>query len=361
MFCIVLVSEVKNPDKPLNGEWDFKPVKVWTIDSAGEEVLARPRQLLAASDGTFYVHDGKQKINHIFNADGKYIKSFGKKGEGPGEIKQQGQMFLFGDTLVIPDIFRAHYFKKDGTFIKFLNVDIQLNRRNYLFTRKDQLITASEHKTFEPDGLGKITGFNLNTGEKTVLVKFSMPDPCSIALGSNSIVISVPALTPHLYLGYENEGKRLLYGMSDTYTIHSADLSGKPLHTFSLERPQRKISAEEKRKQLQKDKPQLHPMDRKIMDATGDTLTHFTRLRVHNGLIYVFEPYLDDSPICQWVDIFSLDGKYLYRGFIKLGENVKLYHPQNLVIANRHIYIAYVDENEEIAVGKFKIKVPKAN
>ena len=102
-------------------------------------------------------------------------------------------------------------------------------------------------------------------------------------------------------------------------------------------------------------------MDRKIMDATGDTLTHFTRLRVHNGLIYVFEPYLDDSPVCQWVDIFSLDGKYLYRGFIKLGENVKLYHPQNLVIANRHIYIAYVDENEEIAVGKFKIKVPKAN
>jgi hypothetical protein len=364
MFFIALTSQVRNPDKPLKGEWDFKPVKLWSIDSAGDEVLARPGQLLAAPDGTLYIHDRKQQINHIFNANGKYIKSFGKRGEGPGEIKQQGKMHLFGNTLVIPDINRIHYFRKDGTFIKQVKVDTNLLRRNYLFTDENRLITVSQHKTFEEDGMGKITSFNLETGKKTVLVKFPMADPVSVKLGDNSIVIVVPALTPHMYLGYDggyDDGggspakKRLLYGMNNTYAVHAADLSGKALDTFFLDRAPRKITRQEKRKAIQKDKPQLNPIDRRIIDVTAGALTYFTRIDVHNGFIYMFEPSLDDTPRQQWVDIFSRDGRYLYRGLIKLKGDKNLYHPQNLVISGRHMYIAYVDENEEISIGKFEV------
>jgi hypothetical protein len=30
---------IKNEDKPLNGEWDFKPEEEWWVDSAGDNPL----------------------------------------------------------------------------------------------------------------------------------------------------------------------------------------------------------------------------------------------------------------------------------------------------------------------------------
>ena len=51
--------------------------------------------------------------------EGKFIKSFGRKGEGPGEIREfngSQQLHLTKNNLIIVDRSRIHYFSKDGTF-----------------------------------------------------------------------------------------------------------------------------------------------------------------------------------------------------------------------------------------------------
>ena len=86
LFPLPAEPEVKNPDRPLKGKWNFKPEHVWTIDEAGDDSLARPRALLVSDNGTVYVYDPKNRKNYIFNNEGQFIKSFARRGEGPGEV-----------------------------------------------------------------------------------------------------------------------------------------------------------------------------------------------------------------------------------------------------------------------------------
>ncbi len=80
-------SVVKNPDKPLKGEWDFKPRREWAVSEAGQTAFANPRQLLVSEKGTVYIYDNKHLRYFIFSSTGKYVKTFGARGEAPERVR----------------------------------------------------------------------------------------------------------------------------------------------------------------------------------------------------------------------------------------------------------------------------------
>ena len=49
-LCLVAFADVRNVDKPLNGEWDFRPQKVWQIDDVNGVPFERPSELRASKD-----------------------------------------------------------------------------------------------------------------------------------------------------------------------------------------------------------------------------------------------------------------------------------------------------------------------
>ncbi len=118
LFSFAAATNIENQDKPLKGIWDFKPGKVWKVDKAGEEVLARPGQIEIAGDGTVFIHDYKFHASYIFSSEGKFKKAFGLRGEGPGEVKRHIMSYLVDDTFIATDSHRLHYFKKSGEYIK---------------------------------------------------------------------------------------------------------------------------------------------------------------------------------------------------------------------------------------------------
>jgi hypothetical protein len=352
---------IKNPDTPLKGEWDFKPVKIWTIDRAGDRFLARPGQIAAAPDGTVYLHDTKHKVNFIFSPEGKFIKAFGEKGEGPSEIRNQWKMDIVNNRLMISDADRIHYFTLDGTYVKSV-IKSNLSRTRNLFIDENQMVSAPLFKVDNPDGIGKIIRYQLKTREQVVLVRFPMPTPYFVRLGGREIVISVPSLTPDMILGYDDgrdPGKqRILYGINNEYIIHSVDLNGKSLDSFALNRGKRKISTLEKRKHMQGDRSQLDEMGRQVAKVTPNQLTYFNKIEVHNGLIYVFESSMENTPKSQKVDIFSREGKYLYCSHIALQGNVKMYRPSTLVIQDNYLYLRLQGEEGEMMIGKYRVNLP---
>ena len=101
LLVLSIKAGVKNPDKPVKGEWDFQLKKVWDVDMAGKEVIGRPRQVLVADSGNVIVYDNKFTINRIFTPDGKFLKSFGKRGEGPGEIKFQTWAYTVDNKVIV--------------------------------------------------------------------------------------------------------------------------------------------------------------------------------------------------------------------------------------------------------------------
>jgi len=162
-------------------------------------------------------------------------------------------------------------------------------------------------------------------------------------------------------IGYS--GDRLYWGMSDRYTIRVTDLAGSDLTSFSLDRRKTKVSQRDKREYFQSDN--MPPdMLKQIVDSLPDELTHFVRIEVHNDLLYVFVPAIDlENKMLRirQIDIFSPDGKYLYKARLDFGKDrVHLTSPLgNLVIKSGALYAVLQDEEDNVLVAKYKVSLPR--
>lgn len=366
LFIVILaslafpLSEVKNQDKPLKGNWDFKPEKVWSLSKVGDELFANPRQVMAADDGTVYVYDNKNKRYYIFNSSGELLKAFGKQGEGPGEIKriQSANFFLVKDKMIIADIDRLHYFSKDGVFIKS-KINQNLLKRPVCFLNEDLFISYPFAIPFTEDTTGKIIKYHLKSKQETVIGQFKVFRGGTDRRSSEQRpTVVVMGITPMLILNRYND--RLYYGTNDSYVINIADLDGKKISSFRLERKVKDISGKALIRRFSS-LPQKPPPD--VIEAIVKTLprehTFFTRIEIHSGLIYVFVPDLEE-PNHQQIDIFSPDGKYLYRSDIKPDDNLTIIRSpfNNLFIKKDFLYIALEDETGDIMVARYKIMLP---
>ena len=54
----------------------------------GEGELIAPRIMAEGPDGNIYVYDARSVAFKVYSPTGKYLRQFGRKGEGPGEIKR---------------------------------------------------------------------------------------------------------------------------------------------------------------------------------------------------------------------------------------------------------------------------------
>lgn len=121
---------IHNP-KPNLFEKTYTPlIKVMEIkeELGKNEFLFSPLSAAMDSRHRLYVYDRMQAKILVFAPDFKFIKSFGRKGPGPGEFRYSGRMSVvylsFGPdgNLYCNEINarKVHVFKPDGTFIKHI-------------------------------------------------------------------------------------------------------------------------------------------------------------------------------------------------------------------------------------------------
>ncbi len=356
----ILASETKNRDKPIKGEWDFDPVKVWQIDRAGEDVFGHPFSLRISEQGRLYVYDVKNNINYIFDSEGNYKRQFAKGGQGPGEVISQGRTFLVEDKVIISGMNGFHYFTSEGDFLRTMSQKgSQLPP--HLFLNEDELIAAPLTGFHTPEGKGKILLQNLRLGSEKVLTDFSSFQGGVGRSGEQVFDMIAIGLSPLLTIG--QGPKRIYWGMSDAYLIHVTDLEGNRVNSFSVNRKPTKISDRTKRAYFKSGDLPADALNQ-IINSFPDVLTHFHRIEMHRGLIYVFVPELDieaKRARIRQVDIFSPAGDYLYRAKIELDEGLKpLFSPlDNLVIQGGFIYSVCELEDDTVVVVKHRIRLPE--
>jgi 6-bladed beta-propeller len=348
--------DVVNKDKPQHGEWDFKLEKVWEIKSAGDEVLGLPQGMLVSDDGILYLSDDANRKDYIFGPDGNFIRSFAKRGQGPGEVQRHGRFFFGGDKVIIPDAGRIHYFTREGDYLRTVNKDCE----PHAFIDENRLIDAPLSPVFLPDGKGKITLCDLRSGKDTVISEFSAFEGGVARSGGTVVDVIVPLFSPLMTIGYS--GDRLYWGMSDRYMIHVTDLIGREITAFSLDRGKTRVSKRDKWDFFNKGSIPAD-MLKQIVDGLPDEITCFHRIEVHNELIFVFVPEIDpENKILRirQIDIFSPEGRYIYKGHLNFGKNrVPLSSPlQNIVIKRDFLYPVLQDEEDTVLVAKYKISLP---
>jgi hypothetical protein len=361
MFLLVAFFQapVVNPDKPLMGEWNFRIEKVWEIDRAGDDVLGKPFSLTATEDGILYVYDVANNVNYIFDKDGNFTRAFARSGQGPGEVMGQGRIHCVNGKVYIPAQNGIKVFTEDGEYIQTVKqAGRSLDPR--FFLNEDEIISAPKTAVFLPDGKGTIIRKNIKTGDETVISKFSLQDWGMAQSRGQVVDIIAIGFSPLMILGYAQN--RLYWGMNTSYMINVTDLNGKKISTFSVKRRSRKVSDNFKKKYF--GSPNLPPeMLAQIADSFPNDISFFHRIEVHNGLVYVFVPDVDlenKRAKLKQIDIFSQEGEYLYRAYIKFEKNRQhLFSPfNNIVIKNRHLYVVLSDEEYNPLIAKYKIVLP---
>ncbi|MGD8538734.1 MAG: 6-bladed beta-propeller [Candidatus Aminicenantes bacterium] len=358
LFLLIpfLFTETQNPDKPLRGDWDFAPVKLWEISKAGEDVFGEPNRIRISEEGTVYVSDPENGLNYIFNRSGEFQRAFGQRGQGPGEVRQQRDIFVVKDQIYIVDTGMIHIFTKSGEYLESRR-NQSYRHRPVIFLGKDVFI-ACPFGIFEaPGGVGKVSRVNLNDRSEKVITKFRIFEGGSARSGNLIGSFVMIGLTPQMTVGYGDN--KIYYGMNDTYKIHIADLDGEVLDYFTLKRKKKRVSDEAKRKSFERYGRISRQTREQFIKTTPNDCTFFCRIEIHDGLIYVFVPDILRKNT-QKIDLFSLEGKYLYSGLIQLEEGVTMLDSQldNPVIKDGCLYAALQEESFKIKIAKYRIKYP---
>lgn len=361
LICgLFLYADIKNRDKPAKGEWDLRMEKIWEIEKAGDEIFGLPFSMTVSDDGMLYVFDPKNGTNYIFDKDGTFINAFAKEGQGPGEIIRQERTHLVGDKVIIHGMNGTHYFTKQGEYVKTIKQEeVQPDPR--IFIDEENIISAPLTAVLLPEGKAEIILRNIKTGEEVIIADFTLTQTGIAASGSQVVDIIVIGLSPLMTLGFRDG--RLYWGMSDSYLINISDMDGKKITSFSVNRKKKRISDKFKKSYF-RDLNLPEDMLPQILKSYPNELTFFHRIEVHNGLIYVYVPDLDldlgQAKIKQ-IDIFSPEGKYLYRARADFGRSLTLlFSPlNNFIIKDGHIYAVCEREDDTIVILKCKASLPK--
>ncbi|OGD36579.1 MAG: hypothetical protein A2V45_00810 [Candidatus Aminicenantes bacterium RBG_19FT_COMBO_58_17] len=358
-LSVFVLSDVQNRDKPRKGEWDFRLEKVWEVEKAGDGVFGRPFTLTADEDGRLYIFDEKNGENYIFDKNGVFIGSFGRSGQGPGELIGQERTHLIDGKLAIIARNGIHYFSQKGEYLKTAGQE-KVRRSPQIILSEDEFIAFPMTGIGALEGKGEIYYCNLDTGVERKIASFSLTQAGIGQSGETVMDIIVVSLSPLLTACYDSG--RLYWGVSHSYQIHISDLEGRTLGGFAIDREPKRVSDSFKRKYF---KAMNIPAEilAQISKSFSNRLTHFHQIEVHDGLVFVFVPELDldqgTARISQ-IDIFSPEGRYLYRARLDFGKGLThLFSPlSNLAFRNGNLYAVCVREDDTVVLVKYKALLP---
>lgn len=362
-ICLIHVSArtVSNKDKPAKGEFQFPMDEVWSTQQAGEDLFGLLVEFVVSDSGHIYCRDLKNKAYYIFDPDGKFLKKFGEQGEAPGQVQQHGGagILIHKDTVLIEDASKIHYFDAGGNYIRS-SVNNHSARPISILLNENEFITAPSKLTGVRKGQAQVKHVNLKTGSERVITDFTLFNSGILNRtsdqGNMQARATIPTITPVMVMGYHDN--QLYFGMNSTYDIFITDMNGKEIGSFSLTRKPKSVSLKEREDILLKLVKGHGPPElaRQLAKTLPDKETYFHSIEVHDDLIYVFRSHFPPKHI-QQIDIFSKEGKYLYKSYVKLKEgHLILSGP---TFQDGHMYIAWEDEEGEGHLGKFNTSYPQ--
>lgn len=354
LISIFIFSCESNPNVPSRGTWDFAMQKTWEIDRIGDELLTKPGELRVAKDGSLFFHDFENHVSYAVNRNGQIVGKFGQKGDNPGEVSWYINCFTADNRAVIGAPDKLHFYTNTGEFIKAVPNDL-FARFPLTFINENEFLVGPGAIPDAPNGEAIITYVDLGAGEEKVFDQFPLSD--AEKGGTRGAV--VVGLTPQFVMSYNPQSGRLYYAKNNEYAIHVADLDGKQYPTFGIEREKIPVTEEEKRNHAAKfDIPQ--EMVDQMIAVMPNEMAYFHRLQVNDGLVYVFPTLgLGQTLTSQPLDIFSLDGEYLYRADIKFDGGWHIYgNPDNLQIRDNYLYAILEDATGKKTIAKYRISLP---
>jgi len=291
------VTVVTNPKEPMYGEKVFSLEEELSIGEVGgrEEYMFSEIGTLAVDDEErIYVSDRKETYIKVFNQDGVYLMTIGRKGQGPGEFERiSGMQITHQKELLVFDMSmrRLSFFTADGKLIETLSISelrpFELNvdsRRNFIIqsVALDLLTNQS------------ISELKIYDAELNLLKTIASPSPSNLFNPFDPFFIWKLA-----------KNDNIVYGYNEAYELQILDSGGKLIRKIVKEYDHVKITKEEK----QEAEKTYSPPNKIDYPPFRPAYQYFTL--DNEGRIYVQTFEKIENGNGYYHDIFDPEGRYI--------------------------------------------------
>jgi hypothetical protein len=334
--------------------WNFNQQKVWEIDKAGSEDFGRPGEPRIGNKDILYVHDFDKKFSYIFDAQGQMLKKFAYEGENQ-EVSRYINCFTFDEYVVIGTMDALLFYSDDGKLIKSVPNNIFM-RFPLTFINKTEYLVAPGALSGLSTETAEITKVNSESGkdEKFAEVKLSEKEK---ALPPGGVVVG---LTPQILAAYDDINKRIYYCKNSEYKIYVADLKGNIQNSFGKDLEPIKVSLDARKEHLRfflKDLPEEKITT--MAEGLPGELAYFHNIQINHGFLYVFRmTEFSRKYTEQEIDIYSLDGEFLYTGTIRFENGLSLKNVNNIQIKGNSLYALLLNEEGKSRIVKYELDIP---
>jgi len=147
---------VKNPDYPICGEDILKLEEELSLGKkAGEKefMFIRVQSIDVDEDGNIYVLDSGASKIRVFDNSGKFLRAFGGKGQGPGEMQHPVFIQILNNKELIvydPPTRSFLFFSLEGKYLKKIFTRLGYPLEPVKWTEKGNLITFAIPPPIKP-------------------------------------------------------------------------------------------------------------------------------------------------------------------------------------------------------------------
>jgi len=291
------VTIVKNPEEPIYNKDIFSLEEELTIgEKQGNEdnMFSAVNHLTVDDDERIYVLDYKNVQVKVFDRDGKYLSTFGQRGQGPGEFfRPRGIYITSEDEVMVYDMGNRSfiYFSKEGQFLSSFS------------TAKLSLMGA------RIDSKGNIIGdvFSANPEDRSfVLKKFDSKLNELFTIGSSLLSppgvfkVSLPSCSWQI-----TQDDHIVFGYTKNYEIQIMNPEGEVIRKISKEYDPVEFTDKEKKGYLEN-----NPLKLKIEFPKYHN--PFLRFFLDDeGRLFVLTSEKAENKESYYYDIFDPEGKYI--------------------------------------------------
>lgn len=337
------IEHVHNTAAPLHPEKSVTFEDELSIGGEAYEMLSRPMGFVVGKESNIYISDIQDQTIKVFDSEGEFIKSIGRKGEGPGEFTYIGSLtFLPDGRLLVMDsmAMRLNLFDPEGTYLTSHNWTHRPGRLLYA-TESACVMTEyvfGEGKDMMADRKLFVKKHDLEGNEIHTFGEFKAEElktHTGTGSGGRSFIVGISApYSPHSIFAADQARACLYHCVNDEYMIEVFDEDGKVIRRF--DRPYKPLpftgeDAEEFRSQYMKG---LRKNIQGLAMPTVKTITPGMLVDDSGNLwVETYEEREEEDKVFTAYDIFNPDGYYEAKVWIDVKPEIfingKMYRMHN--------------------------------
>jgi len=217
------LSTPLHPNKAVSFEEEFTFKEK---DESGEIRLFKPFRYVIDDKDNVYISDESDMAIKVFDLQRKYLRTIGRKGNGPGEFETIGDMaFLPDGRLLVTDYQtrRTSFFSPDGQFISSFQWK-KFYSRVYLTSHTSY--TVNENVFSEEKTELWIKTIDFSGEDLLTFGKFTFPEMKTLRQGNIAFVTSVPWSPSSIFAG-DQKRQWLYHCLNDKFLIEIYDQQGR--------------------------------------------------------------------------------------------------------------------------------------